>query len=48
MDYVVINSTHLGDLIEEVKYYLSINEGWKPIGGICVAECGFYQAMIKE
>ena len=33
--------------LEEVVQLL-INDGWKPVGGICVSNGMFYQSMIFE
>lgn len=48
MEYTIVSDYNVQELIKQVK--LLINQGWEPLGGICV--CGYttklLQAMIKR
>lgn len=52
MNYTIVESQTAFDLNEQVNDL--IHEGWRPIGGVCVANSNanpqlwwFYQAMVK-
>jgi hypothetical protein len=44
MAYMVLESTTKQALEEAVREALS--QGWQPLGGVCIAEGIYYQAMI--
>ena len=47
LEYIVVQRTHVFDLVKEVNE--RIEEGYKPLGGVCVTSTGLYiQALMKE
>jgi hypothetical protein len=46
MEYTIVWAAYTEELIPKVNEL--IKAGWKPLGGICIAEGYRWQAMIKE
>jgi len=47
MDYTLVQSNTLADLVAQVKSLIS--QGWLPLGGVAINErLGLYQAMVKN
>lgn len=53
MEYILVEASldafsknRTKSLVEKVNE--KINEGWKPMGGICIDGLSLYQAMVKE
>lgn len=46
INYTVIDGVNVSQLI--VRVNKAIQDGWTPIGGICVNDNRFYQSMIQQ
>jgi hypothetical protein len=46
MNYRVVEASDIRFLVQQVEMFIA--QGWKPQGGLCVDENGFYQAMVRE
>jgi hypothetical protein len=53
IQYELVTSNDNAQVTSKVNYYLNLNQGWKPLGGVAVTQKGtdgptvFAQAMVR-